>query len=207
MHVRESKQAMDTEEMFRRGAADAERGAPHPFYYQHYYPYRRGYDQARRRLRRPLPWRGGWSRRWALIFVFVVAAIGAVTLIYRDYFQADTLAQIQPTATSTATPTPTRRPLYPTATPLPTPTPIVMQTGGVAVVSNLQGSVLNARQEPSLSSPRVARFQPDEQVRILEGPVDADGLIWWRIEGADGVGWSVERSPEGVVWLQPVVVQ
>ena len=40
---------MDTEEMYRRGIADAEQGEPHPFYYQHYYQYRRGYDQARRR--------------------------------------------------------------------------------------------------------------------------------------------------------------
>mgnify|MGYP007071095895 FL=1 len=39
---------MDTEEMYRRGVADAEHGEPHPFYYQHYYQYRRAYDNARR---------------------------------------------------------------------------------------------------------------------------------------------------------------
>jgi hypothetical protein len=41
-------------------------------------------------------------------------------------------------------------------------------------------------------------------VRIREGPVEADGYTWWRIEGQSGAGWSAERSKEGVVWLQPV---
>ena len=44
---------MDTEEMYRRGVADAEQGEPHPFYYQHYYQYRRGYDRTRRSLGLP----------------------------------------------------------------------------------------------------------------------------------------------------------
>ena len=39
---------MDTEEMYRRGLADAAQGEPHPFYYQHYYQYRKCYDRARR---------------------------------------------------------------------------------------------------------------------------------------------------------------
>jgi hypothetical protein len=39
---------MDTEEMYRRGLADAAQGDPHPFYYQHYYQYRKGYDRGRR---------------------------------------------------------------------------------------------------------------------------------------------------------------
>jgi hypothetical protein len=47
-------------------------------------------------------------------------------------------------------------------------------------------------------------FKEGERVRIREGPVEADGYIWWRIEGQSGAGWSAERSKEGVVWLQPV---
>ena len=43
---------MDTDEMFERGVADAYMGDPHPFYYRHYEPYRQGYDQTRRRMRK-----------------------------------------------------------------------------------------------------------------------------------------------------------
>ena len=49
--------------------------------------------------------------------------------------------------------------------------------------------------------------QSGERVRILEGPVDADGFTWWKIEGASGTGWSAQQSKEGVVWLQPIKEQ
>src|SRR5689334_15870409 len=81
---------MDTEEMYRRGIADAEQGEPHPFYYQHYYQYRRGYDQARRR--RGLP--GGFydMRRRRLIrlaaVVLVLAAAGAGYWFWRGRVQS-----------------------------------------------------------------------------------------------------------------------
>jgi len=43
-----------------------------------------------------------------------------------------------------------------------------------------------------------------EVARILEGPVEADGFTWWKIEGESGTGWSAQQSKEGVVWLQPI---
>ncbi|HEX5691467.1 MAG TPA: hypothetical protein VFX76_15750, partial [Roseiflexaceae bacterium] len=66
---------MDTEEMYQRGIADAERGELHPFYYQHYYHYRRGYDRARRQMQHPaISWSG--QPRWRrLAFVAVAVAL------------------------------------------------------------------------------------------------------------------------------------
>ena len=60
---------MDTEEMYQRGVADAERGELHPFYYQHYYHYRRGYDRGAgyfdpRRTHRPMDSWDRYGKRW-----------------------------------------------------------------------------------------------------------------------------------------------
>ncbi|MDQ2998963.1 MAG: SH3 domain-containing protein, partial [Chloroflexota bacterium] len=60
------------------------------------------------------------------------------------------------------------------------------------------------RKQPNLKAAVIAAFKAGERVRILEGPIEADGFTWWQIEGAGGSGWSAQQSKEGVVWLQPV---
>ncbi len=80
----------------------------------------------------------------------------------------------------------------------------MLQVGAHAQVVNIEGTVLRGRKQPNLKAAATAAFKASERVRILEGPVDADGFTWWKIEGASGVGWSAQRSKEGVVWLQPV---
>ncbi len=59
------------------GVADAERGELHPFYYQHYYHYRRGYDRTRRYLRRPGINGSGWRRGQLALVVLVLIAVGS----------------------------------------------------------------------------------------------------------------------------------
>ncbi|HWQ13956.1 MAG TPA: hypothetical protein VNL77_14245, partial [Roseiflexaceae bacterium] len=66
------------------------------------------------------------------------------------------------------------------------------------------GRPLRGRAAAGLSAPVRVAFPEGERVRLLEGPVEADGYTWWRVEGPSGAGWSAERSPEGVVWLTPV---
>jgi hypothetical protein len=39
---------------------------------------------------------------------------------------------------------------------------------------------------------------------VVEGPVEADGYTWWRIESDRGTGWSAQQSQDGVEWLKPV---
>ncbi len=196
--------------MYERGVADAERGELHPFYYQHYYHYRRGYDQAQRRMRRPI-----WS---ALADKRQVALIGGATLtialiiviggILRNSEETDTAILAMP-ATNTVvveTARPTRTPLFPTATPDPTPEPVVLilRIDGFAQVSNTEGRALRGRAAPGFKAPVRASFAEGERVRILEGPVTADQYIWWRVEGRNGTGWAAQQSLDGVVWLIPV---
>jgi hypothetical protein len=200
---------METEEMYQRGVADAERGELHPFYYQHYYHYRRGYDHARRRARAPaLDW-GGRSRwgRLALTLLVLIAAGGGAFVVLRARSQPNAAASTPAIAQATriaVTATVVRTPLFPTITPSAAPRPLVLRIDGAAQIANTEGRPLRGRQKPSLSSPPQVGFKEGERVRIREGPVEADGYTWWRLEGPSGAGWSAERSKEGVVWLQPV---
>jgi hypothetical protein len=199
---------MDTEEMYQRGIADAERGELHPFYYQHYYHYRRGYDRARRRLRHPsIAW-GGQSR-WRRLG-FVVAALALIGLgafaVLRERSQLGSTAALTASSAPTRaanTAAPQRTPLFPTITPSPSPEPIALRVGGAAQIVNTGNQPLRGRAKPSLQAPAKVGFREGERVNILEGPVEADGYTWWRIESPSGAGWSAERSKEGVSWLEP----
>jgi len=198
---------MDTEEMYRRGVADAAQGEPHPFYYQHYYQYRKGYDRARRS--RGLA--GGYQtlfrqrRVWLLATAGIMLAAFAIFFFVRWRSSPATAATPTPAlALAAATRLPTRTPIFPTPTLTPTDTPAVLQVGASAQIVNIEGSVLRGRQQPNLKAAATAAFKSGERVRILEGPVEADDFIWWKIEGASGTGWSAQQSKEGVVWLQPI---
>ena len=197
---------MDTEEMYRRGVADAEHSEPQPFYYQHYYQYRRGYDRTRRRLGLP----GGFYdirrrrlMRLGLAALILLVAVAAV-LVWRGNVRLSTARTpaLQPTGLS-ATPGPTRTPIFASPTPPPTEAPPALRVGASARVANTQGAVLRGRKQPSVGAPVTVNFKEGEQVRLLEGPVDADGFTWWRIEGKSGAAWSAQQSKDGSVWLLP----
>jgi hypothetical protein len=200
---------MDTKEMYQRGLADAEHGELHPFYYQHYYHYRRGYDHARRRLRRPsVNWSGQprWSRLALALAALVAIGAGAL-FVLRARSQPTTAVgtpAIAPTARAAVTAATLRTPIFPTITPSPPPPQLIMRVGGAALVANTEGRPLRGHLKPSLTSPAQVGFKEGERVQIREGPVEADGYTWWRLEGQSGTGWSAERSKEGVVWLQPI---
>jgi hypothetical protein len=196
---------MNTEEMYRRGVADAEKGDPHPFYYQHYYQYRRGYDHARRRLGLPGGVFDPRRRRNRVLAIVALVAIAAALFVWRERVQTITSGapQISPTAMA-ATSAPTRTPIFATPTSQPTATPLVLGVGGTATVTNTQGAALRGRKEPGTRAAVTASFKEGEQLRVVEGPVEADGFTWWRVEGSSGAGWSAQQSKEGIVWLQPV---
>jgi hypothetical protein len=50
----------------------------------------------------------------------------------------------------------------------------------------------------------VGRVPEGSEVTLREGPVEADGYLWWRVEAAELTGWVAERSPEGVAFLEPI---
>ncbi len=193
-------------EMYERGALDAEHDDLNAFYYQHYYYYRRGYNEARRQLRGGL---AALRPAWPLAILLVLAlAGGAYWLLARPGLAGVAPVPPTPGASPTAAASAVAlapAPAAPTPTVTPTPAPS-LQVGGRARVVNVGESTLRARAEPGLAGAIriVARFSQDAEVTIVEGPREADGLIWWRISGAAGEGWSAERSPEGTSFLEPL---
>jgi hypothetical protein len=87
--------------------------------------------------------------------------------------------------------------VVPTATPLPTPvpspTPQGLYIGGAAIVSGT-GSALRLRSDPGLQTTTLKTITDGTRLQILEGPRQADGLIWWRLrDPSDGAeGWAAQ---------------
>ena len=98
----------------------------------------------------------------------------------------------------------TPSPVIPTPTLLPeqvvptlviaSPTPTGLYIGGSAIVAGT-GSSLRLRSDPGLQSTTLKTVDDGTRLKILEGPRDADGLTWWRLEdAADGAqGWAAEK--------------
>ncbi len=80
-------------------------------------------------------------------------------------------------------------------------------TGSVQEVRrNITSSLVNIRSTPGYlgksSSDVVGQIAPGEEVKILDGPQEADGLTWWYVRAGDGarslVGWIAEATGSGV---------
>jgi hypothetical protein len=118
----------------------------------------------------------------------------------------ETPAAGEPNVQSVATPAP---PVM-TDTPTPEPTPTFTPTPepGTALVSGAPARVtapagLNLRQEPSTGSQLVIQLGTGVLVTISEGPVDADGFTWWRVDDGQGnAGWAADGDGE-TEWLSP----
>lgn len=98
----------------------------------------------------------------------------------------------------TATPTP-----EPTATFTPTPLPgTVLAVGQPARVVAAGG--LNMRDLPSSSGTLLLQLGVGQRVNVVEGPVSADALTWWRVDDGQGnVGWVADGDGTDE-WLAPV---
>ncbi|NJN17696.1 MAG: SH3 domain-containing protein [Oscillochloris sp.] len=200
-------------EIYERGVLDAEHDDLNPFYYQHYYYYRKGYDEARRRLRRaPVD-----PRQFPRLIVpailigglLLLALLFGPQLLAGIDFSAFSAASVEPSPTtvslvpSTPPATPTARP---TARPTPSPTrEPQLAPGGVARVADLSGSPLRLREAPSQNGRLIARIPQGSEVTLLEGPVEADGFVWWRVQAAEGEGWSAAGTIDGATqFLEPI---
>lgn len=193
-----------TSEMYELGAADAERGEFNPFYYQHYYYYRLGYDSVRRRNRPRLVMIG------SLILLGSIGAMLIVALVWLSgrlgtavVAQPDT-APTEITVVETASPIPPTPTIQPSPTPSPTPEPLTLQIGARAVVVNIGESALRLRASPGLTARVIARIPAGREVVLLEGPVVADGYTWWRVAVGSQSGWCAVTTPDGVNFLEPL---
>jgi len=140
---------------------------------------------------------------WQLPVAVVAVLIAAVGLCQVSGL-ANRLRPL-PTPTPTATPVPTATALptvTPTETPLPTPTatpvPVVM-VGGQVVVQGTEGQQLSLREGPAVTQARLRIVEEGTVLKVLDGPVAADGFQWWQVQTSDGVqGWVAGK------WLVPV---
>ena len=103
------------------------------------------------------------------------------------------------------TPTPimvqsTPVPPLPTSTPVPL-VPTEIGIGIYAQVSGTGGSDLSFRADPGTNYARLKVVAEGSVLKVLDGPVEADGYVWWKLQYvSDGmVGWAVAD------YLEPTV--
>ncbi len=123
----------------------------------------------------------------------------------------DSVPSSTTTATSKPVPaTPTTLPtLAPTLTSEPTATlrpPAKVITIGVRARVNIsEGLAINLRDQPTLSgSTVITQLVAGSEVDVVDGPEEADDLIWWNVNGGgEKAGWVVEGFA-GETWLVPI---
>ena len=90
----------------------------------------------------------------------------------------------------------------PTATFTPTPIPgTALAVGQPARVAAPDG--LNMRDQPTSGGQLLLLLPGNQRVTVLEGPVEAEGFRWWRVDDGQGnVGWVADSDGE-TEWLTP----
>lgn len=98
----------------------------------------------------------------------------------------------------------------PPAKPIEPGAPATYSVG--ASVTNISSDIVNIRRSPGFENkPQsdIAATVPSKALlRLLEGPRQADGLVWWRVQSAENTaieGWMAEVSPAGVRLLAPAL--
>ena len=61
------------------------------------------------------------------------------------------------------------------------------------------------RQDPSSGAAILTLFRPGTLMKILEGPVCANGWVWWKVQSytSGDIGWTAEGDSNSY-WLEPV---
>jgi TolB protein len=82
-----------------------------------------------------------------------------------------------------------------------------LTAGTLAQVSEASTTSNRVRARPSRGNDVIAQLPPGTVVNVLEGPVCADGLVFWKVESElipSGVGWTAEGTGQGVeYYLEP----
>ncbi|MFQ5813354.1 MAG: SH3 domain-containing protein [Anaerolineae bacterium] len=148
--------------------------------------------QTRPRGRRGLP-------LWPLLVILLLIAVVIIYLWNPFAPSPPPTEEAIPTVTSAL---PTLPPL-PTSTPTPQPTPTPpteITVGGYVKVVGAEADELSYRSGPGLNYARLSIVKDGTILEVLEGPEEADGYTWWRLEDEDGfIGWAAED------WLEPTL--
>ncbi|MDX1990870.1 MAG: SH3 domain-containing protein [bacterium] len=99
----------------------------------------------------------------------------------------------------------------PPVTPPPTPRPVScllptrLWAGYAGIVTPGEPNVLRDLPGRNASGSRVlGSINGGTVFRVIEGPVCADGIHWWRVAVGNQMGWTAEGE-NGIYWLDPVV--
>ncbi len=153
-----------------------------------------------RRRRVALP---PWALLAILVGIIIVLCVGLVLIV--KAIKGSSKGTPTPTVTVTrqASPTVTRMPTAalnqtPTATvALPIagtaePTPSTeIEVGAMVIVQGTKEAGLNLRQQPTTYARVEAIVKEGTTLFVLEGPVEADGYVWWKLRSPDGQeGWA-----------------
>jgi hypothetical protein len=159
------------------------------------YDYEEGVQrQTRGKGRRGLP-------LWPLAVIVLLILVVFISLWNPFAPSPQPTVEIIPTVTPAL---PTLAP-FPTATPTPkpTPTPSVpteITVGGYVKVVGAEADQLSYRSGPGLNYARLTIVKDGTILEVLEGPEEADGYTWWRLEDEDGfIGWAADN------WLEPTL--
>ena len=81
-----------------------------------------------------------------------------------------------------------------------------LKAGSYAKVSEAQSSPNRVREAPDISANIIHQIYPGGIVRLVEGPICANGLVFWKVENAlipNGVGWTAEGDGTDY-YLEPI---
>jgi hypothetical protein len=82
-----------------------------------------------------------------------------------------------------------------------------LQAGGQAVVAGSPGDTPNrVREKPDTNSRQIGSIKPRTALGLLEGPVCANGLVFWKVTSPEipgGSGWTAEGDGKDY-WLNPL---
>lgn len=167
--------------------------------------------------------RGQLGRKWQVRALLAVSLIWLAPTVACGSFAprptpTPTLPPLSTAASDAATATPVidlgQTPVPDVAaathTPAPTATFTVTPVPGTALAVGQPGRVvapdgLNMRDQPTASGQLLLMLSSNQRVTVVEGPVDAEGFRWWRVDDGDGnVGWVAESDGQ-TQWLSPSV--
>lgn len=150
-----------------------------------------------------------------ILFTTLAVAIGLLVFSYSLDQRSAENGEIagRPTIiriTAPPTPIPTATPIIPTPTAIPTLTPSPTPDrliapeeiigGFFAQVANTDDVGVNFRNGYGRSNELITVLDEGTIGLVIDGPIEEDGFIWWRIELEDGIrGWIVEQylAPAG----------
>lgn len=79
-----------------------------------------------------------------------------------------------------------------------------VRLGDDVVVTVSEGGFLKVRTQPGLDAPAEHQLDPETQLNVIEGPVEADGYRWWKVtDDKEVTGWAAEGDNTDR-WLTPL---